>query len=110
MVELARAIADPPRVLLLDEPASGLDDAELARLAGIIKHVRTASSCAVLLVEHDAEFVMSHCDRVIVLVRGAVLADGAPADIRQDQSVRAAYLGERACLPAASSSADGQGE
>ncbi len=94
MVELARAIADPPRVLLLDEPASGLDETETVRLGEQIQAVREEAGCAVLLVEHNAGFVMEQCDRVVVLNLGTVLADGSPDEIQRDQAVRDAYLGE----------------
>jgi branched-chain amino acid transport system ATP-binding protein len=95
MVELARAIVDPPRLLLLDEPASGLDDTETQRLAREIQLLRRANDCAVLLVEHDAGFIMDQCDRVVVLDRGSVLAEGLPDDIQGDEAVRSAYLGYR---------------
>jgi ABC-type branched-subunit amino acid transport system ATPase component len=95
MVELARAIVDPPNVLLLDEPASGLDETEIARLGEQIQAVRAESGCVVLLVEHNAGFVMEQSDRVVVLNLGEVLADGSPEEIQRDQAVRDAYLGER---------------
>jgi branched-chain amino acid transport system ATP-binding protein len=96
MVELARATVDPPELLMLDEPASGLDEVEAARLAHHIHAVRAASGCAVLLVEHDANFVMTQSDRVVVLEFGQILADGTPAAIQANPAVKAAYLGERA--------------
>jgi branched-chain amino acid transport system ATP-binding protein len=94
MVELARAIVDPPRLLLLDEPASGLDEKEAQRLGAEIQRLRSDTGCSVLLVEHDAGFVMEQCDRIIVLDRGAVLAQGLPQEIQGDAAVRNAYLGE----------------
>jgi branched-chain amino acid transport system ATP-binding protein len=96
MVELARAIADRPRLLLLDEPASGLDETEAARLGALIHQVRDESGCAIVLVEHDAGFVMRHCARIVVLDQGHVLSEGAPREIQNDQRVRDAYLGEGA--------------
>jgi branched-chain amino acid transport system ATP-binding protein len=94
-VELARAIAEPPTVLLLDEPNSGLDHAESERLALSIERVRTESSCSVLLVEHDMDFVMNNCDRVVVLNLGSVLMHGSPEEVRSDPGVRTAYLGTK---------------
>jgi branched-chain amino acid transport system ATP-binding protein len=95
MVEFARAIADQPRVLLLDEPASGIDDVEIQRLGELIQSVRAETDCAVLLVEHNAPFVMQHSDRIIVLDLGRVLAEGSPAEIQENAAVRDAYLGHR---------------
>src|SRR5262249_62140748 len=94
MVEFARAIVDEPKLLLLDEPASGLDESEAERLGEQIDAVRDETGCAILLVEHNAGFVMEHSDRVIVLDLGEVLAEGLPDEIQQDQRVRDAYLGE----------------
>ena len=94
MVELARAIVDSPSLLLLDEPASGLDEAEADRLASVIRSVRDEIGSAVLLVEHDAGFVMEQCERVIVLDQGAVLAHGSPEEIQLNERVRVAYLGQ----------------
>jgi branched-chain amino acid transport system ATP-binding protein len=89
MVELARAIAGDPSVLLLDEPASGLDAEQADRLAAVLTQVKAT----ILLVEHDVEFVMRSCDRVVVLAAGSVIADAAPARILASPAVRAAYLG-----------------
>lgn len=93
MVEFARATVEPPRILLLDEPASGLSEQEAEVLGARIEAVRSETSCAVLLVEHNAGFVMEHCDRVVVLALGSVLADGPPEEVRNDPAVRTAYLG-----------------
>jgi branched-chain amino acid transport system ATP-binding protein len=93
MVEFARATVEAPKVLLLDEPASGLHAEDVGRLGELIEDVRQVTGCTVLLVEHNAGFVMSHCDRVVVLDLGAVLADGTPGEIQNDPAVRSAYLG-----------------
>jgi branched-chain amino acid transport system ATP-binding protein len=93
MVEFARATVAAPKLLLLDEPASGLHAGDVARLGELIEDVREVNSCSVLLVEHNAGFVMSHCDRVVVLELGSVLADGSPSEIQNDPAVRNAYLG-----------------
>ncbi|MGA4845549.1 ABC transporter ATP-binding protein [Streptomyces sp. G5(2025)] len=93
MVELARAVADPPGVLLLDEPASGMTADERRYLSSVIRHLADEEGCAVLLVEHNVAFVMELCARVIVLGLGRVLAEGTAADVRADPRVRDAYLG-----------------
>lgn len=93
LVELARAIVDVPRVLLLDEPTSGLDEHDCDRLGTVMRHVTAEDACAVVLVEHDVGFVMHHCDRIVVLHLGAVIAEGPPEVIRDDAAVGAAYLG-----------------
>ncbi|GGS08181.1 hypothetical protein Snoj_12120 [Streptomyces nojiriensis] len=93
MVELARAVADPPRVLLLDEPASGMSAPERARLAEVVRRLAEREGCAVLLVEHNVAFVMELCARVVVLDLGTVLAEGTAAEVRANPLVREAYLG-----------------
>jgi branched-chain amino acid transport system ATP-binding protein len=93
MVELARAIVDPPEALLLDEPTSGLETGDVAILGRTIQTMRGAHACAVLLVEHDVAFAMDHCDRIVVLHLGSVIADGPPDEIRTNQAARTAYLG-----------------
>jgi branched-chain amino acid transport system ATP-binding protein len=93
MVELARAMVDPPRVLLLDEPTSGLGDNDMARLGERIRAIQAEESCAVLLVEHDVGFVMEQCDRIAVLNLGQVIAVGSAKEIQSNAEVRTAYLG-----------------
>jgi branched-chain amino acid transport system ATP-binding protein len=93
MVELGRALADAPSVLLLDEPTSGLGREETEHLSQAIRRLRAARTCAILLVEHDIGFVMEESDRILVLERGTVLAEGTPAEVQANEMVRQAYLG-----------------
>jgi branched-chain amino acid transport system ATP-binding protein len=93
LVELARALATRPKVLLLDEPSSGLDDAESASLGKLLVEL-AGNGMAVLLVEHDMDLLMRVCDTVTVLDTGTVIASGTPDQVRADQAVRNAYLGD----------------
>ena len=95
LVELARALASGPRLLLLDEPGAGLDATEQRRLAALVSRIRDGG-IAVLLVDHHIEFVLDVADEVLVLCHGERLAEGRPDVIRRDPAVIAAYLGEEA--------------
>ena len=92
LVELGRAIVTAPKVLLLDEPASGLDADETEEFAGILADLASAG-VGILLVEHDMSLVMRACSRLFVLDFGRIIASGAPEEIQHDQAVIDAYLG-----------------
>ncbi|MGH3049075.1 MAG: ATP-binding cassette domain-containing protein, partial [Gaiellaceae bacterium] len=94
LVEIARAMAGKPSILLLDEPAAGLNSTEMRDLADLIRRIREAGT-TVLLIEHNMSLVMSLCERVTVLANGSVLADGVPEAIARDPQVVEAYLGVR---------------
>jgi len=92
LVELARALAIDPTLILLDEPCSGLDDHESQLLGALLRELADEGR-AVLIVEHDMPLVLNVCDRIVVLDFGQVIATGRPEEIRDDKGVQAAYLG-----------------
>jgi ABC-type branched-subunit amino acid transport system ATPase component/branched-subunit amino acid ABC-type transport system permease component len=96
LVAIARAVAAQPSVLLLDEPAAGLDGVETAELSVLVRSLAHDWGIAVLLVEHNLDMVLQLCDRVIVMVTGSVLYTGTPADVRNHPDVLAAYIGSHA--------------
>jgi ABC-type branched-subunit amino acid transport system ATPase component/ABC-type branched-subunit amino acid transport system permease subunit len=93
LLAIARAVAMHPSVLLLDEPAAGLSSVESVELARLVRRLADQWGMAILVVEHDMNFVMGVCDNVVVLDFGRVIANGTPAEVRSDQAVIAAYLG-----------------
>jgi len=94
-VELARALAAEPQLLLLDEPAGGLNHEEVAELGTLIRSIRDQLHITVLLVEHHMGLVMGLSDQVVVLNFGRVIADGSPDEVRDNTAVTEAYLGRR---------------
>ena len=104
-VEIGRALAMRPKLVLLDEPAAGLDAAETERLADLLKKVRDRFHVSMLLVDHDMSLVMKVCDYIYVLDFGQVLARGRAAEVRSNRKVIAAYLGE--ATPELAEGADG---
>jgi ABC-type branched-subunit amino acid transport system ATPase component len=100
LLEIARALAGEPRLMLFDEPAAGLTPAELERLAGILRGI-AARGIAVLLIEHDMRFLLPLAHRVVVLNFGAKIAEGTPEQIREHPAVQDAYLGDPSAYAAA---------
>jgi branched-chain amino acid transport system ATP-binding protein len=93
-LEIARALATRPKLLLLDEPAAGMNPQEKFSLMGLIRKIRDDFGLTILLIEHDMKLVMGICERIYVLDYGRIIAEGAPDSICRDPKVIAAYLGE----------------
>lgn len=93
-LEIARALATDPKLLLLDEPAAGMNPSETQELMDTIRRIRDRYRLAVLLIEHDMNLVMGICERLVVLDYGQIIATGTPQEVSSDKRVIAAYLGE----------------
>ncbi len=94
-IEIARTLMCNPQMIILDEPAAGLNDTETAELAQLIRRIQKEYDCTILLVEHDMGLVMDICDTVCAISFGKLLAIGTPEQVQDNESVRTAYLGNR---------------
>lgn len=93
-VELARTLMSSPKLIIIDEPAAGLNEAETDQLGDIIKKIRDEYNCSILLVEHDMGLVMNICERICVINFGKKIAEGTPKEIKSNKEVQEAYLGK----------------
>ena len=93
-LEIVRALALRPNILMLDEPAAGMNEQETAVLGDALKWIRLRSDCAMLVIDHDLRFIMGLCDQITVLNMGEVIAEGKPNEVANNRQVIDAYLGE----------------
>ena len=95
-LEIARALATRPRLLLLDEPTAGMNPQESALMVSLIRHIRDEFATTIILIEHQMRVVMGVCEQITVLDYGRKISEGTPSAIRNDRRVIEAYLGTRA--------------
>lgn len=93
-LEIVRGLALRPKVLMLDEPAAGMNEEETEALGRALKWVQAEADCALFVIDHDLKFIMTLCDRITVLDMGAIIAEGTPEEITKNPKVISAYLGE----------------
>jgi branched-chain amino acid transport system ATP-binding protein len=93
-LEIVRALALKPKIIMLDEPAAGMNEHETEALAEALRWLRQQSDCAMLVIDHDLKFIMALCDQITVLNMGSVIADGKPNEVANNRQVIDAYLGE----------------
>ena len=93
-LEIVRALALKPKILMLDEPAAGMNEHETKVLAEALRWLRQQSDCAMLVIDHDLKFIMALCDQITVLNMGSVIAEGKPNEVANNRQVIDAYLGE----------------
>ncbi|MEW6424546.1 MAG: ABC transporter ATP-binding protein [Bacillota bacterium] len=97
-LEIARALAGKPKLLMLDEPAAGMNPAEVARMVELVREVKARFELTVLVIEHQMGLVMNLCERIVVMDFGQIIAEGTPAEIRRNPQVLEAYLGKGATV------------